>query len=306
MELRLPSLCANVGGGSGASDDSVVAPDSADNEEEVTQIRAWRQASQPWFDHLRLEKNSRLREQLSLACRYYAFHLDRYLNSGCGGRAVPLRDIRNHFADEIDGKNKLQWTVVHAQEPNDKCVGVNPFALFEGQTSADFVDYLDLAESICRQMDCVFHRDEASFRLQQPLVVYRGLRMCARAVIDPRFAGYSSTSSTRDNAFSIMLGGGRPFDAKAEQAVLMRVTLPRGARVINMNLCTIQEENEVLVLAQGRLVQTGRETSYLLKTWREVDKRNGVFEIRVRVIDYTLHVTADKPPMFKQININDK
>lgn len=292
---------ADYGGGG-----AINTPDHVDDiqyqKEEVAQKRAWHKASQPWFDYLK--KNRSLLERLSRACRYYAFHLDRYLNSSCG-RAVPLRDIQRHFVDEVNSQNETQWTVVHSQEPNNTCVGSNPFAVLAGQTSAELVDYLDLVDSVCAQMDQVFREDDASFQLQQPLVVYRGLRMRAGAIIDPRFVGYSSTATTRDSAYSIMIAGPRWFDATVEQAVLMRVTLPRGTRVINMNLCTIQDENEVLVLAQGRLVQTGRETIVPLETWRPEDKQNGVFTIPVKVVDYTLVVTADKPPLFRQVHIND-
>lgn len=272
-----------------------------------------------WYD--RLKADPKMLREVSVACRLYAFHLDTYLNAGIRKRPIPFIRMAIHMQEEVDDKHGLRWQYHFTNVPggNPHCtIKRSPFHDFKGRdvtTMAKFMPvmrkYLEKAEVYCQMMDTVLRKPQASFLLTSPLRVYRGIKLRrpkpdpegheAMPTIIPQFEGYTSTSTSLEKAEDILFGGVDPFDYDTHVPIMLVIDLPPGTRVIAMNLCTIQQEEEILVLDQGYIVPRDEAEINVGAPWRPMYGLEEGQEVWMRMVEGDLVSTAPLPPRFKRL-----
>jgi hypothetical protein len=126
----------------------------------------------------------------------------------------------------------------------------------------------------------VFCNEKYSFVTTSEITMYRGLRLPIDAKINFTFNGITSMSSNPDCAkqFSFAIyGEDRCFDERIDKAVLMEILLPKGTRIIPMNIRTIQNEDEFILLNQGVLTGIVQEPTPTIQYWNNSINSSGYF-----------------------------
>jgi hypothetical protein len=156
---------------------------------------------------------------------------------------------------DVDFKNKFC---------REKPLNKSPFKDFVGDTKINLSSYVNTIKNITSDMHSVFTDPKLSYVLQNELIVYRALRI-RKSVDDTidvekdinlEITGTTSTTTELEDAqqFAFSLYGESDFyDERKYKSIIFEITLPKGTRIIPVNICTIQNENEILVISQGTL-----------------------------------------------------
>lgn len=207
-----------------------------------------------WFKSLS-EKNQ---QQITKACRLYAYHFDGYINAiyretkypygQLLDRAMFVYDIKNNsvfdgfFYDEFDNKRYCNAKLG------------NPFYKFNNQNSIRLSELVKTIEEVTSEMHNVFTNEKLSFVLQESLVVYRGLKLKQDKQFSFEVKGITSVATVLTGALDFAFSG--TVDERVDKSIILKITLPKGTRIVPMNICTLQNEYEIIIISQGKFEKT--------------------------------------------------
>jgi len=209
--------------------------------------------------------------ELTISCRWYAYHLDTYLNSIYRKKMYPRLNLIRHANLLHDEENHSFWigeiylyTAFENKLCNTETINESPFSVFIGKSPILLSEYIKEIEKCTTYMDHVFIRSHLYYTLDSPITVYRGLNIPKGAELSLYMTGISSVSTNIDNArqfaFSVYQNddNGEPilYSESESDSYLIELELPSKTLVIPMNICTIQEENELIIISQGKCEET--------------------------------------------------
>ena len=209
--------------------------------------------------------------ELTISCRWYAYHLDTYLNSIYRKKMYPRLNLIRHANLLHDEENHSFWigeiylyTAFENKLCNTETINESPFSVFIGKSPILLSEYIKEIEKCTTYMDHVFIRSHLYYTLDSPITVYRGLNIPKGTELSLYMTGISSVSTNIDNArqfaFSVYQNddNGEPilYSESESDSYLIELELPSKTLVIPMNICTIQEENELIIISQGKCEET--------------------------------------------------
>jgi hypothetical protein len=239
-----------------------------------------------WFYTLKPEKQL----ELTIACRWYAYHLDTYLNSIYRKKMYPRLNLIRHanlLYDEDEHRFWIGELYLYNTFENKLCntetINESPFAIFIGKSPILLSEYIKEIEKCTIYMDHVFIRSNLYYTIDSPITVYRGLNIPKGAELSLYMTGITSVSTNIDNArtfaFSVYQNddNGEPilYSESESDSYLIELELPINTLIIPMNICTIQEENEFIIISQGICEETSRtrEEVINLKPYFNLDEQ---------------------------------
>lgn len=193
-----------------------------------------------WFTHVS-QKEPKLLRQLAWASRLYSFMMDEFINDATRGKITTGETVLKNIQKVLEGETpfgdnaQLKGSFPGARK---YCQFTqHPFEGFEGpytlRTVRQFVERVD---QLIHAMYKIMTNPKLTMVLKRPLVVYRGGSTDFR-----KLWGFASTSVARE--VSEAFGG------------VKQIRLPAKTRVVPIMLCTVFNEQEVLVASQGELVK---------------------------------------------------
>ena len=221
-----------------------------------------------WFQNL-LDKN---KEILTYVSRIYSYHFDVYLNNIYRQKIFPRKQLLVHANELITNPNEhdlwVKYNYTDKEFDNKFCKEYprekSPFQMFLGEKKIRLSEYIETIKNITKRMHEILSNPEFSYVLQNDVVVYRALRLKKKVNekiniekdIITEFIGTTSTTtkleSAQQFAFSLY-GESENFDERFNKSIIFELTLSKGTRVIPLNICSIQDENEILVISQGNM-----------------------------------------------------
>lgn len=213
-----------------------------------------------WFRGL--EPDQQL--DLTIACRWYSYHLDTYLNSIYRKKKYPRLKLIRHASSLHYEENHFFWigslyTTFENELCNTEIINESPFAKFIGKLPILLSEFIREIKKRTIYMDRVFIRSNLYYTLESPMTVYRGLNIPKGSTLSLYITGITSVSTDIDNAqqFAFTVyetdSNGDPiaYSESKYDSYVIEMKLPINTLVIPMNICTLQEENELLLISQG-------------------------------------------------------
>lgn len=256
-------------------------------------------------------------EKIVLASRLYAFNFDRVLNSLLRGT-----DLENRYYDHMleflndfyENYNNVKQADVHSDFFNPwRAVfsedWVNDRYRYRCSTVSSIIKYLNIKtkDDILECVKFMYNTiTKSSVVLDRDMYVYRGLIVNNKTDYDyMKLKGMNSTSYNFDSACQIFFGNIHRsyrtddpivFSKLTEDAPqILKIKLPRGTKVFTPDICTLQKENEILILSEGdmKVINKTKETvTTTVKVLKDIVKENDEYKfIHFRT---ELHVTKDK------------
>ena len=211
--------------------------------------------------------------ELTIACRWYSYHLDTYLNSIYRKKMYPRLTLIRHASLLHDEENHLFWigplyTTFKNKLCNTETINESPFAKFIDKVPILLSEYIREIERWTIYIDRVFIKSHLYYTLKSPMIVYRGLNIPKGSELSLYITGITSVSTDIDNAEQFALtvyqsddnGDPIPYSESEYDSYIIQLELPIDTLVIPMNICTIQEENELIIISQGICLQTSITT----------------------------------------------
>lgn len=268
-----------------------------------------------WFSKLPEEN----RKNLSTACSWYSFHLDTYLNSIYRKRVYPINKLLNHADELYDEKNHRVWIYSVTTFSNEQChpdIIISPFRELIGREHFLLSEYIQFIYQATHFIHDVFRHNY--YTLVGDMTVYRGIRLLkTQEALSLRVDGITSCSTELEQAIYFAyaffdLENPEDIDLSIYNFIVFEIKIPAGTRVIPMNICTLQDEDELAILSQGHLeideqldIQldiSSTDTYTLYKTRFVKDKDEpeyGTFDVSKEVGIATTHVMNDLPSQGK-------
>ena len=230
--------------------------------------------------------------ELTISCRWYAYHLDSYLNSIYRKKIYPRLNLIRHanlLHDEYEHRFWIGKLYLYNTFENKLCntetINESPFAMFIGISPILLSEYIKEIEKCTTYMDRVFIRSHLYYTLDSPITVYRGLNIPIGAELSLYMTGITSVSTNIDDALRFAFtvfqddDNGEPmlYSELKYVSYLIELELPINTLVIPMNICTIQEENELIIISQGKCEPTSN-------TIEHVENWNRYFDLDGRLI----------------------
>lgn len=219
--------------------------------------------------------------ELTITCRWYSYHLDTYLNSIYRKKNYPRLNLIRHASLLHDEENHYFWigelyTTFENQLCNTETINESPFSIFIGKEPILLSEYIKEIEKCTIYMDHVFIKSQLYYTVQSPMTVYRGLNIPKGSELSLYITGITSVSTDIDNAqqFALTLyqsddnGDPIPYSESEYDSYIIQLELPINTLLIPMNICTIQEENELILISQGICKQISITTEQV-KNWNE-------------------------------------
>ena len=233
--------------------------------------------SKKWFNSL--QKNDQI--LLTKACRHYAYHFDGYLNSIYKNAKFPYLQLIEHARDVYYKENHDVFNeILYNEFKNDYCNSEtlkSPFKSFI-EKPIRLSEFVAKIKDVTRdEIHNIFTDRRFSFVLTEALVVYRGLKIGKNATFIPELKGITSVATIINKSLDFAFPPSEPFDARVYKSIILQITLPAGTRVIPMNICTIQNEYEVIILTQGTLKLTKPSSFVDVKMWNDFINDKGEF-----------------------------
>jgi len=229
--------------------------------------------------------------ELTITCRWYAYHLDTYLNSIYRKKIYPRLNLIRHASLLHNEENHSFWigelyTTFENKLCNTERINESPFSIFIGKSPILLSEYIKEIEKCTLYMDHVFVRSYLYYKVESPMKVYRGLNIPKGSELSLYITGITSVSTDIDNAEQFALtiyqsddnGYLIPYSESKYDSYVIELELPSNTLVIPMNICTIQEENELILISQGICNQTSI-TIEQVKNW------NPYFNLYEELID---------------------
>lgn len=257
-----------------------------------------------WFSALPLQN----RKDLSRACSWYSYHLDSYLNSIYRKKAFPINQLIKHADELIDPKNHSYWVNAETTFGNELCdnpehypdINISPFGELIGK-KIRLSRYIKLIIDATTFIDRVFK--ENYYTLSSDITVYRGIYVLKTQDISFRIIGMTSCSTDIRKAdyfaFSMYGMEEEHIDRSLYNFIIFEIKLPAGTRIIPMNICTLQDEDELAIISQGHLERIsikidGYFTRYKTQFIKETDEPEyGSFRVSMEEAIVAEHVIND-------------
>jgi len=248
-----------------------------------------------WFQNL----SKKEKEKVTYVTRLYSYHFDVYINNIYRNKIFPRYQLLSHANEIIAdiGMHNMWITSMYTDDDfknkfcREKPLDKSPFKDFVGDAKINLSSYVNTIKNITLTMHSVFTDPKLSYVLQNELIVYRALRI-RKSVDDTidvekdinlEITGTTSTTTELEDAqqFAFSLYGESDFyDERKYKSIIFEITLPKGTRIIPVNICTIQNENEILVISQGTLKIKRVVTDYC-NWWNDYFNSEGEY-IRAR------------------------
>lgn len=208
---------------------------------------------------------------LSFVSALYSYHFDGYLNNIYKNKEFSRLQLINHAFDLIRYPNMHSvWIKDMSTDPkyenifcNGKDINESPFYKFNKTDKIKLSEYIKEMKKFTFIMHQVMINPNFSYILQNDITVYRALRIKTKKDIDIyndinlEIMGVTSVTTELDNAlqFAFTLYGKEDttYDEREYKSIVLKITLPKGTRVIPISICSIHEENELLIISQGKL-----------------------------------------------------
>ena len=232
-----------------------------------------------WYNS-QSEKNQK---QITKTCRLYAYHFDGYINTIYKETTYPyfLLIDRAMFVYDISN-NSFFNGVLYNEFDNERFCNEksleNPFEKFNNEKSIKLSELVKTIEKVTLEMHNVFTNKDLSFVLQEPLDVYRGLKLKKDEEILYEVRGITSVASKLDGALNFAFSGKDSiYDSRYYKSIILKITLPIGTRIIPMNICTLQNEHEIIIISQGQFIETKPSSIYKEKMWNDFISEEGEY-----------------------------
>jgi len=259
-----------------------------------------------WFQNL----SKKDKEKISYVSRLYSYHFDVYINNIYRNKMFPRYQLLSHANDIISDNDTHDMWIKYMYTDDDfknklcreKPLDKSPFKNFVGDTKISLSNYVNTIKNITSTMHSVFTDPKLSYILQNELIVYRALRIRKSVddIIDVEkdinleITGTTSTTTELETAqqFAFSLYGESDFyDERKYKSIIFEITLPKGTRIIPVNICTIQNEEEILVISQGTLKINSVKIDYC-NWWNDYYNSDGEYiRAREEYIPYKLAQT---------------
>jgi len=225
--------------------------------------------------------------QLTVACRLYSYRFDTYLNSIYRKKMYPRLKLIRHASLLHDEKNHDVWIgILYTTFENRLCntgaMNGSPFAKFIGHTPILLSEYIKEIERLTEYMHRVFIESNLYYTLISSMIVYRGVIIPKGSELSLYMTGITSVSTDIRNALNFAFAVYQGDDDEAMlyseseyDSYIIELNLPIDTLVIPMNICTIQEENELIIISQGICEQTPIKTTEHVENWNPYFNLNG-------------------------------
>jgi hypothetical protein len=217
-----------------------------------------------WFNSF----NDDNKLNLTIVCRWYAYHFDTYINSIYRKQIYPRMKLINHANLLHDEENHSFWTdSLETTFKNNFCdkeyIEKSPFHMFIGKSPVLLSKFIKQINKLTYVMDKIFIRSGLYYSIKQSIKVYRGLNIPKGNTLLLDIKGLTSLTTNIDTAeqFAFTIYGneddGEPilYDERKYDSYIIEFELLENTLVIPMNICTIQDENELILISQGILKQ---------------------------------------------------
>lgn len=194
------------------------------------------------------------------ALRAYAYHFDRYINEllRSGNLAVFGGWVKRHLMTHVNDLFADSHSILK-DESYDVCMNL----------SDPWLDCLLKSLSSERLLQCILHyvREEmypGLLVLRQPvpqkLTLFRAVVLDELQELKLELRGLSSTTVCFGDAVDIAVNSQYPFPLHEKYVIVLQFEIETSDPIaIPMSLCTIQEENEVVIAAEVQLEELSRE-----------------------------------------------
>ena len=228
---------------------------------------------------------------LTKACRHYAYHFDGYLNSIYKNAKFPYLQLIERAQGVYYREDHAQFNeILYNEFNNDYCNDRTLKSPFESfiEKPIKLSEFVNRIKDVTRnEIHNIFTDNRFSFVLKEALVVYRGLKIPKTATFNPELKGITSVA-TNINASLNFAFSTTIFDARVDKSIILQITLPAGTRVIPMNICTIQNESEVIIISQGKLKKTEPSSFVMAEMWNDFFTEKGEYVKRGGSLPYEL------------------
>jgi hypothetical protein len=243
---------------------------------------------------------------ITMACRLYAWHFDRFLN-GIYRNNINSKLIKEKF----DKKRKYDWVTFRHDSfkdngicNKDELTGLNPY-----DNINTYNEFKDLIYRKCLFIHNVFTTQ--SYTLQNIIVLYRGVILPKGEVLRPELIGITSMSYNVESAenFAFNTDTGDIYDERKFDSYVYCLIIPKGIKVIPMNICTIGNESEISIIDQGKIVHS-QENKQRIQFWHDfIDLNGNRIKANQGVVEYTFIGAIFEPtglPTFNKSEIAQK
>lgn len=238
--------------------------------------------------------------ELLTACRLYAYHCDTYVNSACRQQPFPLARLVAHFVDDVG----FGWFSKYSGIPSvpraaEICYELeDPFERFEDcKKNTRWFD-LFLVEVRASIQRIYINFTELAISLPRVMTVYRCIRIPKGERPTLRLYGFSSTATNLSSAFQF---GMYHYDILRDDLIVFEIQIPEETQIIPVDLCTIQKENEVVIVSNG-ILRVHERVPETLVYWNPVRDGDGVeqtnFPVPYTRMKCTFHITDPFPDLY--------
>jgi hypothetical protein len=221
-----------------------------------------------------------------------------------------------------DEENHLFWIgPLYTTFKNKLCdtetINESPFAKFIDKVPILLSEYIREIERWTIYIDRVFIKSQLYYKLKSPMIVYRGLIIPEGSELSLYMTGITSVSTNINNAQEFAFtdyqndDNGDPvlyFESKYDSYVI-ELELPINTLVIPMNICTIQEENELIIISQGICLQTSITTEQVTNWNPYFDSDGKLINRNEGKLSYTkisaTFIPDDSLPEYTKFNVSN-
>ena len=206
-----------------------------------------------WFDGL--DRKTRL--NITKACRWYAYHNDSYLNSAYRNKPFPKSKLIRH-AEDIEN---YEYDCLYNEIDNPDCNRAleSPFQKFIGVDRILLSEYIEKINDSSSFIHEVFTTHYCI--LTEDITVYRGLCVNKGSTLLTAITGATSVSLNLAQAYHFStsvytkdeFGNDMEYDSEIYDSFIIEFKIQAGTRYIPMNVCTLQNEHEIVIIDQGRI-----------------------------------------------------
>nr|QBK92549.1 MAG: hypothetical protein LCPAC401_01870 [Pithovirus LCPAC401] len=203
--------------------------------------------------------------------KIYSLRTDSYANSALRYGTYPLQNLIRHFIEYT--KDGFKWyshftnerIIPGHEEITKRCQELeHPMEIYRGHPP-DFVTFgyflgtiRDLIFGMYQIMDDIaIDMDSPGYLMQ----VYRGINIPKGTKLRLNLEGFSSSSASFFTAVQFSAssyGTEEILDISKKDIYIFDIEIPEKTRIVPMNICTIQDENEMIIVSQGTLVEIER------------------------------------------------
>jgi surface protein len=199
-----------------------------------------------WFNSL----DTKIKESLTISCKWYSFRFDGYLNSIYRNTLYPYNKLKIHIDTvsrftQILNSNNLD-TPLENKMCNDKAIVQDPFKDYIVRNKISISDYVEKVKDVTLYIHNTLK--EHFYTLTYSVTVYRGIVVRENDNISLNITGVTSVTLDLKIAIKFLV----PVN-QTDKCYLLEFDLPVGTKIVPMDVCSFYDEKEYLVIDQGVL-----------------------------------------------------